>query len=59
MSVKEQIVKMLQSCGYDLFTACEYASEAIAEFEQSGKSAMIYNIVQNGRIVKSFEIRKG
>ena len=32
MTVKEQIIELIQSQGYDFLTACEMASEAIQEF---------------------------
>ncbi len=40
MTIKEQLVKILQEHGCDLFRACELANEFIAEFKASGKDRM-------------------
>ena len=32
MTIKEQIVELVQSQGYDFMTACELATDAINEF---------------------------
>jgi len=44
MSVKEQIVCLLQQAGYDTITACEQADATIAEFIASGDGERTYNI---------------
>lgn len=43
MSVKEQLVEIIQSQGYDLFTACELADTIIREMkEEKGKKKRTY-----------------
>lgn len=44
MTVKEQIVEIIQSQGYDLLTACELADETIKEFLESGYKSNTYTI---------------
>lgn len=58
MSTKEKIIEILQSVGYDFITACEYATNAIKEFNESGDSAMTFNVVANGFVLATFEIKK-
>lgn len=40
MSVREQIIEMMQDAGYDVFTACEEADRIIAEFRASDQKEM-------------------
>ena len=44
MSIKEQLVGIVQAEGYDFMTACELVSRCMAEFAQSGRAAATYYI---------------
>ena len=44
ISVKEKIVEIIQSEGYDLFTACEMADNCIKEFMSSKDRKATYYV---------------
>ena len=42
MTIKERLVEIIASEGFDLVTACEMASTTIAEFKASDKARVCY-----------------
>ena len=58
MTVKEQLVKILQKVGYDFITACESADETITEVKS--KPDGIYKYYVDGEnVTYTITIKKG
>ena len=49
MSAKEQIIKLMQEAGYDLFTACEEYERIKSDFLASGDYKHTYYIRGGGK----------
>ena len=58
MSVKEQLIELIRSQGYDFFTAAELAHNCLEEFKASGKTEEIYHVKGPYGKWRSFCIRK-
>lgn len=49
-TVRERLIAMVRSAGYDVLTACEKADEVIKEFKESEKETETYHIRGGGTI---------
>jgi hypothetical protein len=44
MTVKSEMIAIMQDEGYDLITAAEHVTQALKEFRESGKESETYTV---------------
>lgn len=52
MTVKERLVEIIQSAGYDMLTACELAEQVIREVKQDTRRKIVYYVGNVEIIIK-------